>query len=488
MEQAERHAIAALVERAEDRLEVGDGAGRPARRERRLGGPELERRGHLADASPGPAASSAPRRRRARRRRRLRSAPTGSTRLERELERGEGVLGRVGGLGPAGRVDRRRERPVGNVRRQPVAGRLARMGDEPGGEREVMAMAEARQEVRRPPPAGCARGGRRPRRLLDEDAGRERLLETRGEIRVEGSVAVPRQGRRSRREAIGGELERGRGLGQLVAVERPAGEGEQPQDPPALGPVPGQAGDHDVGERAGQGRVRQLAPGREQLLGDERQAARADRRRGRGPTRSAARPRSPGRARPARPARTAGSRSGPGRGPPPPPSRRGSGSADGRGSARPAASVPIRQTRCARRIRLMNDTKARRAGVGVVEVLEDEQDRLPLGQPADDAEQALEDPALAALERGRGRAVRQRPGRRQAPDDLGEEPDDVLGRGPARRASSASSTRPEDRPRAPGRSAPYGSSEPGRYERPRTTANGSSRPADAPAELVDEAA
>ncbi|TMQ04178.1 MAG: hypothetical protein E6J90_52085, partial [Deltaproteobacteria bacterium] len=49
VEQAQGQSIASFVEGAEDGLEIGHGARRPARCERGLGGPHLERRCDLAD-------------------------------------------------------------------------------------------------------------------------------------------------------------------------------------------------------------------------------------------------------------------------------------------------------------------------------------------------------------------------------------------------------------------------------------------------------
>ena len=61
--------------------------------------------------------------------------------------------------------------------------------------------------------------------------------------------------------------------GQLLRVERPPGQRQQPQHPPALARADRQAGDDQLVERAGQRRGRQLAAGGQQLLGHERAAA-----------------------------------------------------------------------------------------------------------------------------------------------------------------------------------------------------------------------
>ena len=266
VEDAERDSVPALVEPTDERLDVGGGPGRPLRGERRLGRPELERGDDVAAGALAGRRSSgagpAERRRR------------GFGEEERQLEGDEGVLRGVGGLGPARRVDGGGERPVRHAKPPPSAGPIR-----PGGRR---ARRRARrgdaagpgQEVRRggPPDVLVAEGD--AVLLLEEDPLLDRLVEPGGEIRIEARVAAPGPAGGARREAVRGRLERGGDVGELVAGDRTAGEREQPQEAPAFGAATGQAGDHEIVEGAGQARVGDLAPGREQLLGDERQAAR----------------------------------------------------------------------------------------------------------------------------------------------------------------------------------------------------------------------
>ncbi len=309
-----------------------------------------------------------------------------------------------------------------------------------------MAMPETRQQVVGgcPPdvlvPEGDAVG------LLDEDARGQGFLEAGSEVRIQGSVAVTRPGRRSGRESVGRQLERGGGRGQLVAIDRPTGKRHEAQDAPALGAVAGEPGDHDIREGADHRRVGQLPSGGQQLLGDERQSARAigdEDEGGGGRTLALDRLDELGQlcacqgrnGDPGRPA-IAGRRhlgDGPGErvvagdlvGLPGPDEAHALGPAD------PAAERHERPA----------------PGIGVVEVLDDEEDRLALGEPADDTKQGLEDPPLASLEGGRGRAIGQGSGSRQAPDRLREEADDILGGGPGEtselRIVDAEEQRPE---------------------------------------------
>jgi hypothetical protein len=218
VEQAERHPVATLVEGAEDGLEIRDGAGRPAGRERRFGGPQLERRGDLADRiGTGAAAlgSGLGRGRPAALRRppgRLREGcgiglPIGSgnergiarpgrrvNEGERELECGERVLGRMRRFGTTGGVDGCGEGAIRNVRRQPVARRLARMRDKPGRKGEVVTVLKARQEVGGGGPTDVLVAEGHPIGLLDEDPGGDRFLEAGRQVGIERSVGVPGEG------------------------------------------------------------------------------------------------------------------------------------------------------------------------------------------------------------------------------------------------------------------------------------------------------
>ena len=92
------------------------------------------------------------------------------------------------------------------------------------------------------------------------------------------------------------------------------------------------------------------------------------------------------------------------------------------------------------------------AGVGVVEVLEDERDRPPLAEPDQDAEDPLEQASLAALRRGDRRALGQRPGPGQPGVELRDEPEAVLDPGTEQldelvvgRGEERGPDRPEDR-------------------------------------------
>ena len=130
-------------------------------------------------------------------------------------------------------------------------------------------------------------------------------------------------------------------------------------------------------------------------------------RRARAPSRSAARPRSPRSGPPARPGRAA----------------RAAAAAAGRRAVVIAAISSVSGWDRGHLVRLEARDEAdaprpldageerregARARVGVVEVLEDQDDRMALAEPDQDAEDALEEAGLAALGRRDGRMVEQR--------------------------------------------------------------------------------
>ena len=263
---------------------------------------------------------------------------------------------------------------------------------------------------------------------------------------IASSSPAPRSGsrpsspRRGRLAERGGRLSDGhfecRGdVGELVAGHRAAREREQPQQAPAFRPAAGQAGDHEIVEGAGEARVGDLAAGGEELLGDERQAARA------------VGDEDEGRARRSLPfdrldeVRELGSFERPDPDPERPRDvarrRLRQGGVERMvprqlvGRVRPDEADPM----------VPSDPAEERdegagAGVGVVEVLQDEEHRPPLAQPPDDPEEGFEHAALAPFRgddrraaRGGRRRGRAAPGSRGR---AGRRP-----RGPARPAARA---------------------------------------------------
>ena len=153
VEEAEGGPILPLVEGAHHGLDVGGGAGRPARRERGLSGADQQRAGigsgvvcvglRPSGLVPGPAAA----------RRAGPVPPVRAHRREGELQRGEGVTRRMDGLGPTGGIDGGfvdLRRGVGFV---PVPGRGGGVRREAGCEGQVVAVTLARQQVRDDRPA-----------------------------------------------------------------------------------------------------------------------------------------------------------------------------------------------------------------------------------------------------------------------------------------------------------------------------------------------
>ncbi len=388
MEQSEGRPVATFVERAHHGLDVGRGPGRPAGGEGRLGGPDLERRGIRI----GVAA-----------RLRLGSwlggrPPVRTNRGQGELERGQCVAGRVDGLGSS----RGRDRGVVDLRCRvglvPVPCRRGRVGRQPGGQGQVVAMPLTWQQVRddRPPDELVPEVDPR---LADLD---EPVLDPLGqpgrEIGVDRSLAAAGKARRARRQtSLCGQLV-GRGnVGQLRDRQRPARRCEQTEEAPALRGSEREAGDDEVLEAAGERGPRQLAPRRHEFLDDERNAAaplrgQDERRSGRplalDPLDEIGELVAPQRLDPealSRPTRT--------------------GHGDDVGGQRVGSRHLVRligrdEADAMRPLDLGKERgESPGAGIGVMEVLEDEHDRLAFAQPAEDPEDAFEQSRLAPLRR-----------------------------------------------------------------------------------------
>ena len=128
-----------------------------------------------------------------------------------------------------------------------------------------------------------------------------------------------------------------------------------------------------------------------------------------------------------------------------------------------------------------------RRRVRAVQVLEHEDDRFPLAEPAQHAEDAFERPGLATFRGALVARQRRPPGRLQTSRHAGHDPDDV-GRGRTEHGVQSSSDRassvgPTDRT-----TGPYGSSVPAGIAAPRSTVIGSRESADPSDRLVEEAA
>ena len=90
-----------------------------------------------------------------------------------------------------------------------------------------------------------------------------------------------------------------------------------------------------------------------------------------------------------------------------------------------------------------------RAGVGVVDVLEDQHHRLPFAQPPEDAEDPLEHPGLAALGRGDARPLRHRSQSVEADVELRHQPEVILDARAEERDEVIVRHRLDDRPQGP---------------------------------------
>ena len=222
--------------------------------------------------------------------------------LEGELEVGEGIARRIDRLGERRGLDGgdpRRPRLVGD---QVVAGPRSGAMTEAGRQRRVVPPPLGRQEVgldrlgdELVPEAdrglGRQRGGgaRRQRDLVGVAVARDVSRTCRSRARNPCSTAstrpTARSGSRIPPPRRGAPLDRGAGRSALrsnaaeVAArssirDRLAGRRDEAQDPPALRRPLGEPGDDELVERPGQRGAGELAPRRQELLGDERIAAR----------------------------------------------------------------------------------------------------------------------------------------------------------------------------------------------------------------------
>ena len=260
---------------------------------------------------------------------------------------------------------------------------------------------------------------------FEQEAIGECLGPARPQVRIEDALALARPGHRARRRPVGVHLEGGRDRRQLFHRQRPVRQRHQAQDPTALLRADRQARDHELIEGAGQRRARQLASGREQLLRDERQAARAL-----GHEEQQAR-RCPFAFDPLDERRQfvaiewgQGQLLGPGTG-------------QDRGEVRRPRVIAgddvglmaahDREPLVARDPGQERDERAG-GGVGEVEILEDEDDRVLLAKPPEQPEHPFEGPGLATFRGGRAAARGLRADLREPGPEIGQEPND-LGRG-----------------------------------------------------------
>ena len=288
---------------------------------------------------------------------------------------------------------------------------------------------------------------------LDEEPVRQRLAAARPQVGVEDAVAVARSGHRARRGAGRVDLERGRDRRQLVRARaggRPATSRRRTRRHSCE--RIGEAGDDQLIERAGQRGARQFAAGGQQFLGDERQAAGPfgdeEQQAGRRPFAldpldqrgqlvaierrqcQAVRRTRTGRDRPevGRPRVVA---------------------ADDVG----LVGADDRQALFARDPGQERDERPGR-GIGQMQVLDDEDDRMLLAQPAEQAEDPFQRPCLAPFRGGRSAAVDRGADLGQPRLEIGQQPDD-LGR---RRTEQLGEDIRRQRRAGPGRS-------PGRWGR-----------------------
>jgi hypothetical protein len=214
-----------LAETAGGGLEVGQRPVRAARGERHLGGLQEQ----PAIRRPGAA---------------------GCAQLERQLTGPEGIGRRVEALGDRRGSQGCRSGAGGLVRRQPVGQRGSGIPSQRGREGEVVAPALNRQEV-----GLDGLGNQLVPHLhafvgpFHEESVVDGLRDTRPQVGIQHAVAAPRAGGRTGWKALDEALEGRSDRGELGAIQRPAGGREQPQDPPALGGTPGQAGQDELVER-----------------------------------------------------------------------------------------------------------------------------------------------------------------------------------------------------------------------------------------------
>ncbi len=261
---------------------------------------------------------------------------------------------------------------------------------------------------------------------LDQEPVRQRLAAARPQVGVEHAIALARSGHRAWRGAGRVDLERGGDRRQLGLPERTVGQRQQAQDPAAFLGADREAGDDQLVERARQRGARQLAAGGQELLGDERQAAGSfgdeEQQAGRRPFaldpldeggQLVAIERRQGQA--LRRARTGRDR--------PDVGRPRVVAADDVGLVR----ADDRQALFARDPRQERDERPR-GGIGLVQVLDDEDDRMLLAQPTEQPEDPFQRSCLAPFRGGRSAAGDRGADLDQPRLEIGQQPDD-LGRG-----------------------------------------------------------
>ena len=413
VEEPERDAVAPLVEAADRRLEVGRRARHLAGREGRLRGTHLE-----VDAVRGGRRAVAGRPRPA-------PGPRGATSASSSDASSSAAAWRSPANAAASMAADRR---AGAGRGRPASARRRPTAVRPGssrGPRDGGSGRSAAGRARRPPDRVVPEG--------DGVARSRRGTRCAERLRAAGpQVGVERRRRRARGPVtergggpVGVDLERRGDRRQLVRAQRPVGQRQQAQDAAALRRADREAGDDQLVEGAGQRRARQLAARGQELLGDQRQAARSfgdeEQQAGRRPF--ALDPLDQ-------------------RGQLVAVERRQCQALGGRGPAAIAARSVVQRVVAADDVGLVGaddrqplvardpgQERDERAGggVGVVEVLEDEDDGLPLAEPAEQAEDALERsapggaPGRSARRRRPAQPISAEPRReiRQQPDDLG---------------------------------------------------------------------
>ncbi len=365
--------------------------------------------------------------------------------LEGQLKVGEGIGQRIDVLGQGGRLDRRRAGRLELVRGQPVAGPRSGPLGQALGQGCVVAPALAGQQVGLDGPGdqGVAHADDRVGRQAGHrgiagglvavrsfELGEpvfESIGQAMAEVRLEDAAAAPRGRAGAGSRPVRLSLEGQRGGRQLFQGQRLAGRGEQAQHAAAFGRATGQASDDQLVERAGQRRAGQLTPGGQQLLGHQGIAPRAlryqEQDRGRGAL--AFDPLDqPGELVPAqgleqqalRRARRVG--------------HRAERFVEGMAASQLVGLVGGHDAQPPRPRDPGQEGRQRPgSGVGIVEVLEDQEDGPALAETGQEAQDRLEHPRLTPLGVDRGRAGRQQPQRGQAGLGIGDQAQDLLGAG-----------------------------------------------------------
>jgi hypothetical protein len=287
-------------------------------------------------------------------------------------------------------------------------------------------------------------------RPKDEHSVCDPLFQAGREIRIECALGFSGSRGGTGRRPDCARFVRGRDVGQLIEAERAAGRSEQPENPAALVRSECEPRDHEILERPGQRRARQLPACGQELLREQRAAARPlrDENEDRGgrplaldaldqprDVIAAERPdlealRGPRRLREA-------------------------------GDLRDERVRPGQLTRLVRRDQAEalvpgdpGEERDQCAGgrVGVVEVLHGQHDRPPLAEPADRAEHRFEESRLAALRGRDGRPRGQHPERGQPRAEVRQQADHVFRAGredgaelPVGQLAEQRPDRPEDR-------------------------------------------